>query len=121
MRLGWIAGLVLFVAGAGWAATVREPAYGLPHFWAETDVELARENGREIAKDRLGQMILLARVDGEGVIVLIDRAKHDRDIASPADPSLWVFRRAIGDLVLYEVSPRPQAALLDRFRIPGAE
>lgn len=49
------------------AATVREPAWGLPHFFADTDAELARENGREIAKDRLGQLILLARV-GRGTL-----------------------------------------------------
>ena len=33
------------------AVTVREPAFGLPHIYADTDLELARENGREIAKD----------------------------------------------------------------------
>ena len=38
----------------GGAQTVREPAFGLPHIFADTDLELARENGREIAKDRLG-------------------------------------------------------------------
>jgi hypothetical protein len=49
------------------AFTVREPAYGLPHFFADTDLELARENGREIARDRLGQLILVARV-GRGTL-----------------------------------------------------
>src|SRR5262245_51517499 len=49
------------------ATTVREPAFGLPHIFADTDLELARENGREIAKDRLVQMILLART-GRGTI-----------------------------------------------------
>ncbi len=49
------------------AATVREPAYGLPHIYADTDLELARENGREIAKDRLAQIILLARA-GRGTL-----------------------------------------------------
>ena len=44
------------------AVTVRDPAFGLPHIFADTDLELARENGREIAKDRLGQMILIGRV-----------------------------------------------------------
>lgn len=57
---------VLFLLPASWtpgaATTLREPAFDLPHFYADTDLELARENGREIAKDRLGQMILLARV-----------------------------------------------------------
>jgi len=51
----------------GAATTVREPAFGLPHIFADTDLELARENGREIAKDRLGQLILLARV-GRGTL-----------------------------------------------------
>lgn len=49
------------------ATTVRETAFGLPHIFADTDLELARENGREIAKDRLGQLILLARV-GRGTL-----------------------------------------------------
>jgi len=49
------------------AVTVREPAYGLPHIFADTDLELARENGREIAKDRLAQLVLLARV-GRGTL-----------------------------------------------------
>jgi hypothetical protein len=72
-------GLVLAIALAGQgsqvtvtvaspgAVTVREPAYGLPHIYADTDLELARENGREIAKDRLGQLILMARV-GRGTL-----------------------------------------------------
>jgi hypothetical protein len=49
------------------AVTVREPAFGLPHIFADTDLELARENGRQIARDRLGQIVLLARV-GRGTL-----------------------------------------------------
>ncbi len=49
------------------SATLRETAFSLPHFYGDTDLELARENGREIAKDRLVQMILLARV-GRGTL-----------------------------------------------------
>ena len=44
------------------AITFREPAYGLPHIYADTDLELARENGRQIARDRLGQLVLIGRV-----------------------------------------------------------
>ena len=40
----------------------RDAAYGLPHIYADTDLELARQNGREIAKDRLGQIVLISRV-----------------------------------------------------------
>jgi hypothetical protein len=49
------------------AVTVREPAFDLPHIYADTDLELARETGREIAKDRLGQLILMGRV-GRGTL-----------------------------------------------------
>ena len=61
------AGIVSATTAHGAATTVREPAFGLPHIFADTDLELARENGREIAKDRLVQMILLART-GRGTI-----------------------------------------------------
>lgn len=44
------------------AKTVREPAFGLPHIYADTDLEMARENGKQVAHDRLGQMMLVARV-----------------------------------------------------------
>jgi hypothetical protein len=44
------------------AIVYREAALGLPHIYADTDAELAREAGREIAKDRLGQIILISRV-----------------------------------------------------------
>src|SRR5262245_5880276 len=64
-------------AGESTAVTVREPAFGLPHFFAATDLDLARENGREIAKDRLGQLILLARV-GRGTL---------SEVFAPLDPS----------------------------------
>lgn len=75
--------LALLLSPAAGALTAREPAYGLPHFYAETDVELARENGREIAKDRLAQLILLSRV-GRGTLsqafALLDPGTLDDDI-----------------------------------------
>ncbi len=87
VRLGLVlagALLCLRTAPAGAAAvTVREPAFGLPHVWADTDLELARENGREIARDRLVQMILLARV-GRGTLYqafsALDPSTLDDDI-----------------------------------------
>ena len=75
----------LFCASSAMAAatTVREPRWGLPHIYADTDLELARENGREIAKDRLGQMILLSRA-GRGTLAqafgLLDPSFVDTDI-----------------------------------------
>jgi hypothetical protein len=49
------------------SVSVREPAFDLPHFYADTDLELVRMAGREIAKDRLVQMILFAR-SGRGTL-----------------------------------------------------
>lgn len=57
--------------------------------------------------------VLLANVDGERVIVIVDR--RDRDDARqlrPQDRSLSIHRRAIGDLVLYEVTPLGRARIL---------
>src|SRR4030095_6593214 len=59
--------LLAVTTAHGAAVMVREPAFGFPHFYADTELELARMNGREIAKDRLVQMILLARV-GRGTL-----------------------------------------------------
>ena len=54
------------VANPG-AVTVREPALGLPHIYADTDLELAREYGRQVARDRLAQLVLIGRV-GRGTL-----------------------------------------------------
>lgn len=54
-------------AGSAATVSVREPAFGLPHLYADTDLELVRLAGREIAKDRLVQMILFAR-SGRGTL-----------------------------------------------------
>lgn len=85
-RLGWtVATAFLLAPRVAWGAatTVREPAFGLPHIFADTDLELARENGREIAKDRLAQLILLARV-GRGTLYqafgLLDATTLNADI-----------------------------------------
>jgi len=95
LPLSLLLGLVLAIALSGQgsqvavtgaspgAVTVREPAFGLPHIYADTDLELARENGREVAKDRLGQLILMARV-GRGTLYqafsLLDPSTFDDDL-----------------------------------------
>src|SRR5262245_66362168 len=43
------------------AHTVREPSNSIPHIRADSDVELFFEYGRQSAKDRRGQFVLLAR------------------------------------------------------------
>jgi hypothetical protein len=89
---GLCAAAILFGAVAASAGepqpggtTLREPAFGLPHFVAHSDQALARENGREIAKDRLGQLILLGRV-GRGtlsqVFGILDPSTLDDDVVA---------------------------------------
>lgn len=91
--------------------TLREPAFGLPHFVAINDVALARENGREIAKDRLGQIILLARV-GRGTLAqvfgLLDPSTLDDDIL--ARQSAYTSREL--NAMFDKQSPKDRAVLL---------
>jgi len=56
---------------------------------------------------------LLTRVDGSPVVVLVGKASEDRALRVSGDLSL--FRRRIGDAVLYEITPLPDARALDRF------
>src|SRR4030095_2092439 len=86
--LASVAAILLPAAAALAAATpVRAPAFALPHIFASSDVELARENGREIAKDRLGQLILLSRV-GRGAVYQafsgLDEGTPDSDLEARA-------------------------------------
>lgn len=57
--------------------------------------------------------VLLVKVGGEPVIVVLER--EDRQTVVPgkiADPSLHRFERHIGDVVLYEVTPKDHASIL---------
>jgi len=57
---------------------------------------------------------MLARVDGEPVIVFVDQLDRDRPMKAP-DPAtgLHQFRRELGNLVMYEVTPRKQPVMMD--------
>ena len=59
-------------------------------------------------------LILMTRVEGKEVIVLMDRALADRQMAQPKDPSLKMFRGRVGNLVLYEISPCEEPVLLNQ-------
>ncbi len=59
--------------------------------------------------------MLLLSVNGRNVIVYIDRAEHDPGQKLPSDPRLKLFRKEIGPLVLYELSPLDRANVLDLF------
>lgn len=71
--------------------------------------------------------LLLARVHGEPVLVVLDFAKLDAAEArpEPGDEDLHVFRRTLGGLVLYEVTPHETPAIVDRLtevdRVPSQD
>lgn len=64
---------------------------------------------------------MLARVDGEPVLVFVERLDRDRQ---PEEPSRWsglrLFRRELEDLVMYEVTPLDEPRVMANFYIPDA-
>jgi hypothetical protein len=58
---------------------------------------------------------MLARVDDQPVMVFVDRKENqEEDVIPPAPNSgLHLFRKDLGDLVLYEVTPFDQARVID--------
>jgi len=61
---------------------------------------------------------LLSRVDGQPVVVLIDRLRNDRTKSLPPESGLHLFRRVLGELVLYEVTPLPEPHVMGLFYNP---
>ena len=59
----------------------------------------------------------LARVQDKPVIVFADRAERD-SAQQLSDPQLHLFKRQVGPIVLYEVSPLDKPKLLDLFYQP---
>jgi hypothetical protein len=74
-------------------------------------------------KDVLGPRgaALMATVEGEHVVVVVDRVQYDRKVETPPKSGLNVFRRQIGALVFYEVTPRSEPGVLDLIYRPDAE
>jgi hypothetical protein len=66
-------------------------------------------------------VFLLARVDGQEVIVFVDRLDQDKPQPSPSDAKLRLFRREIDKLVAYELTPLPEAQVLDSLFNPKAK
>lgn len=74
--------------------------------WAYADMAL----GTPISEHT---MVLLTRVENDEVVLLLDRERDDRKVAVPADSGLHVFRREVGGLVVYEVSPLESERVLN--------
>ncbi|MDY7108927.1 MAG: hypothetical protein SYC29_09855 [Planctomycetota bacterium] len=64
---------------------------------------------------------MLAEADGRRVIVFIDRLEADDGPTVPEASDLNVFRRELGKLVLYELSPLEEPRLLPHFYDPDAQ
>jgi hypothetical protein len=58
--------------------------------------------------------VLLATYNGRRLIVVADHAHFDRKVNAPADGSLKVHKRTIGETVVYEVSPLDEPVVLGR-------
>ena len=69
-----------------------------------------------VSKRTLG---FLQKVDERPVIVFVDRLDKDSP-QTITDPNLHVFRREVGNLVLYEVTPFESPLFIERFYQPGA-
>ena len=57
-------------------------------------------------------MMLLAKVDGREVLVLLDQTARDRTLAAPAGGKLNLFRREVGPIVAYELTPMAEARVI---------
>ncbi|MFO0836236.1 MAG: hypothetical protein U0638_14790 [Phycisphaerales bacterium] len=66
-------------------------------------------------------IMLFAKVDNSPIIVLVDTLANDAKIKGDFDPSLHMFRRELGNTVLYEITPRPAPGVIDAFYLPPEE
>lgn len=62
-------------------------------------------------------MILLSTVDGQRVVVFMDRAGADKPLTVKSS-RLHLFKRRVGDLVLYEVTPMERPVVIEAMYKP---
>lgn len=72
-------------------------------------------NGSPLSKKT---MMLLTTVENDRVLVLIDQKKNRRDLHVRRGSTLHVIERDAGSLVLYEITPRTDAKVLDLLTVP---
>ena len=65
-------------------------------------------------------MGMLGTADGKNVLVVVDQAANDGKMKMSHPDGLKLFRRKIGSLMLYEVTPLDQPRLLEMFYQPEA-
>lgn len=57
--------------------------------------------------------VLLATAGADKVVVFMDQKTHDRRVHTGAGAGLNVFRQELGDVVMYEVSPRDRPVVVN--------
>jgi hypothetical protein len=69
------------------------------------------------------ELILMAKVDGRETVVFMDKAKNAPffGIKKEAPPGMNVFKRRVGDIVLYELTSLPTPVLSDRAYDPATK
>jgi hypothetical protein len=63
-------------------------------------------------------MVLMARVDGTPVLVVMDRLMNDHE-PEVGDNAVHLFRREVGEAVMYEITPLPESRVLDALQPAG--
>ncbi len=61
----------------------------------------------------MGTQVLFASYEGENIVVLIDLAEHARELPASENPDLKVFRREVGGLVMYEITPLDEPVAME--------
>lgn len=61
---------------------------------------------------------MLARVEGEPVMVFVDRLERDHDTVRDVPPGLTLHRRELGALVLYEITPHEEPTVIFHLQRP---
>jgi hypothetical protein len=65
---------------------------------------------------------ILCHTTAKPVVVFVDRLDNDTSIASDnSDPRLHIFRRQLGGLVAYEVTPLESATIIDYLEVASRE
>lgn len=63
-------------------------------------------------------MMLLTRVEGREVLILLDHASRDRTLKAPPGSNKAIFRREVGPLITYEITPFAEPRVLPTLREP---
>jgi hypothetical protein len=61
--------------------------------------------------------VMLGEARGEGVVVLIDRLERDHEMTLPEGSGLHLFRRALGAVVFYEITPLDEPVFIETFQL----